>query len=240
MAPRRYAVTAGVLIGAAVLALGWFCGDRLSNSLRALWGIYGSPRAIRAFVAGFGAWAPVVFIGLQALQVVISPIPGEATGVLGGYLFGTWLGLLYSTVGLTLGSALAFGLARWLGLHLVRRIIPAETYGKLSVVARPQGLAVTFILFALPGFPKDYLSYLLGLTPMSWGSFLLVSSLGRIPGTWLLSAQGAAAGNSQYGLLLVLVAVALALAVLSCFHRRSILQWIRRESGPSLSDSPHR
>lgn len=238
MASRRHTVAAGLLIGAVVLAVGWFWGDRLANCLRALWAMYGSPGAIRAFVAGFGAWAPVIFIGLQALQVVLSPIPGEATGVLGGYLFGTWLGLVYSTVGLTVGSALAFGLSRWLGMRLVRRIIPTAAYEKLSVVGCPEGVALTFILFIIPGFPKDYLSYLLGLTPMSWGSFLLVSGLGRIPGTWLLSAQGAAAGNNQYGLLLVLGILAMALALLSCLYRHKILQCVRQVSRPPLPDSP--
>jgi hypothetical protein len=66
--------------------------------------------------------------------------------------------LLYSTLGLTLGSALAFALSRWLGLRLVRRIIPPATYEMLSVVARPHGVAMAFILFAVPGFPKDNLS----------------------------------------------------------------------------------
>ena len=200
--------------------------------------MYGSPRAIRAFVADFGAWAPLIFIGLQALQVVLSPIPGEATGVLGGYLFGTWLGLLYSTIGLTFGSALAFGLARWLGLRLVRRIIPTAAYERLSIVARPQGTAVALILFAIPGFPKDYLSYLLGLTPISWGSFLLVSTLGLIPGTWLLSAQGGAAGNNQYGFLLVLVALAVAVAILSWFYRRRLGECVPRPSGHALQNFP--
>lgn len=77
-----------------------------------LWALYLSPEAIRGLLTGFGIWAPLIFIGLQALQVVISPIPGEATGVLGGFLFGTWIGALYSTLGLMLGSALAFGLSR--------------------------------------------------------------------------------------------------------------------------------
>src|SRR5206468_9226443 len=60
----------------------------------------------------WGLLAPVVFIGLQGLQVVIAPIPGQLTAILGGYLFGQWAGLLYSTIGLTLGSVAAFGLGR--------------------------------------------------------------------------------------------------------------------------------
>src|SRR3990172_5341291 len=186
----RRTVIIGVVTGLAVLAVGWIWGDWLVKCARALFALYGTPDAIRDLVAGFGIWAPLIFVGLQVLQVVLSPIPGEATGVLGGYLFGTWL-----------------------GLRLVRRILPIVSFEKLSAVARPQGVAVTFVLFSIPGFPKDYLSYLLGLTPMSWGSFLLVSSLGRVPGTWLLSAQGAVAGTNQYGPLLLLVALGAALSL---------------------------
>ena len=234
----RRTVIIGVVTGLAVLAVGWIWGDWLVKCARALFALYGTPDAIRDLVAGFGIWAPLIFVGLQVLQVVLSPIPGEATGVLGGYLFGTWLGLLYSTLGLTFGSAIAFGLARRLGLRLVRRILPVGSFEKLSAVARPQGVAVTFLLFSIPGFPKDYLSYLLGLTPMSWGSFLLVSSLGRVPGTWLLSAQGAAAGTNQYELLLLLVALGAALALVSYLSKHRILKWVRRSPEPALSDSP--
>ncbi len=65
----------------------------------------------------WGGLAPVIFIVLQALQVIIAPIPGEITGILGGYLFGEWLGLVYSTLGLTLGS----GFSRWSRLSAASR-----------------------------------------------------------------------------------------------------------------------
>ncbi len=72
-----------------------------------------------------GWLAPVAFILLQALQVVVSPIPGEATGLLGGYLFGLTLGFIYSTVGLTLGTVAAFAIGRWLGARVVARLVRA-------------------------------------------------------------------------------------------------------------------
>jgi len=68
------------------------------------------------FIRDAGPWSIVVFIGLQALQVLFAPIPGEVTGFIGGYLYGALLGTLYSTIGLTIGSWFAFSLARYFGL----------------------------------------------------------------------------------------------------------------------------
>lgn len=240
MLNRRRALLAGAVIGAAALGIGWIWGDWLVKCLQALWALYGSPESIRSSVASFGIWAPLIFIGLQALQVVLSPIPGEATGVLGGFLFGTWVGAVYSTLGLTLGSALAFGLSRWLGLRLIERTIPAAASEKLWVVAGPRGVAVAFVLFTIPGFPKDYLSYLLGLTPMPWRSFLVVSTLGRIPGTWLLSAQGGAAGSEQYGSFAALASLAGGVLLLVFLYRHAIVQWLQGLSGIEGGDFSQR
>jgi uncharacterized membrane protein YdjX (TVP38/TMEM64 family) len=74
---------------------------------------------MRLYLRSWGVWAPAVFVVLQALQVVFAPIPGELTGIAGGFIFGTWLAVLYSTVGLTLGSLGAFLAARVMGQPLV-------------------------------------------------------------------------------------------------------------------------
>ena len=65
---------------------------------------------MRDSVAAWGWLAPLVFIGIQALQVIVSPIPGEITGPVGGALFGTTWGVVYSTIGLTIGTLICFGL----------------------------------------------------------------------------------------------------------------------------------
>src|SRR4029450_3573325 len=52
----------------------------------------------------WGPAAPLIFIIIQALQVVVAPVPGEVTGILGGFVFGQWIGLIYSSIGLTVGS----------------------------------------------------------------------------------------------------------------------------------------
>ena len=103
--------------------------------------------------------APVIFIGLQALQVVISPIPGELTGILGGYLFGQWVGLLYSTIGLTLGSVVAFAVGRWLGARYVRKLVSADIWHKMGFIVEAEGAILCFIIFLMPGLPKDVTCY---------------------------------------------------------------------------------
>ncbi|HEY9593010.1 MAG TPA: TVP38/TMEM64 family protein, partial [Spirochaetia bacterium] len=73
-----------------------------------LWRIFASGQRLREWIAGWGAWAPLIFVGIQIVQVVIFAIPGEVTQIAGGYLFGGWLGLLLSVAGITIGSTLAF------------------------------------------------------------------------------------------------------------------------------------
>ena len=135
-----------------------------------------------------GILGPAIFIGLQALQVIIAPIPGEVTGILGGYLFGEWVGFFYSTIGLTLGSVAAFGVGRWLGLHFVRGLVSPQVWEKLGFIVEAEGTILCLIVYLVPGLPKDMACYLFGLSPMPFWAFTLVSTLGRMPGTWVLSA----------------------------------------------------
>ena len=88
--------------------------------------------------------------------MVAAPVPGEVTGFVGGMLFGTASGILYSTIGLTLGSWLAFVLARLAGRPLVEMVVKAETIKRYDYVMKHKGLFLAFLLFLIPGFPKDY------------------------------------------------------------------------------------
>ena len=161
----------------------------------------------------------------------VAPIPGEATGILGGYLFGTGVGFLCSTIGLTLGSILAFGLGRWLGLPLVRRLVSEKVYHRFDFISRTGGELVTLVCFLIPGFPKDYLCFLLGVSPLQFGVFLVICTFGRMPGTWLLSIQGAKVRSAQYTEFVIYLLVAAAAAVLGYIYRDAIFRWMHRRHG---------
>ena len=180
------------------------------------------------FINEHRANASVIFIGLQALQVVAAPVPGEATGFVGGMFFGTAWGILYSTIGLTIGSWIAFMLARLAGRPLVEMVVKAETIKRYDYVMKHKGLFLAFLMFLIPGFPKDILCYLLGLGHMGQRDFLLVSTTGRLLGTTLLTVGGTLFRDKHYGALFTLLGISLFLILLTMVYRETIERWFRR------------
>jgi uncharacterized membrane protein YdjX (TVP38/TMEM64 family) len=192
--------------------------------------LYVDKHFLKRTLREWGVLAPVIFIVLQVLQVVIAPIPGEATGILGGYLFGQWLGLFYSTIGLTVGSVAAFGIGRWLGAHYVKNLVSPETWSRLGFIVEAEGAVLCFIIYLIPGLPKDIVCYLFGISPMPLWVFALVSGLGRIPGTWVLSAQGAHTAAGDYMQVMLISAVAVAVALPLYYYRHRIVAWFQGRS----------
>ncbi len=187
--------------------------------------LYQDKAFLKATVEGWGWLGPIIFIVIQALQVIISPIPGEATGLVGGFLFGVGLGFIYSTVGLTLGTLAAFGVGRWLGAPFIQRFVAEHHWERMGFIVEAEGAILAFILYLIPGFPKDIISYLFGLSPMPFWVFAVVSTLGRIPGTWILSAQGdnmAAGQVREFALLMALIA---AVVIPLYYYRKRILRF---------------
>ena len=171
--------------------------------------------------------AAFIFIGLQVLQVVAAPVPGEVTGFVGGLFFGPFLGVLYSTIGLTLGSWLAFVLARFAGRPLVETFVNPETIKRYDYVMKHKGLFLAFLMFLIPGFPKDLLCYLLGLGHMRQRDFLIVSTTGRLLGTMLLTMGGTFFRDQRYAAFFSLVGLSIALILLTMVYRENIERWIR-------------
>jgi uncharacterized membrane protein YdjX (TVP38/TMEM64 family) len=162
--------------------------------------------------------------------VVIAPIPGEAIEFLGGYVFGVWAGMVYSMIGLILGSGLAFGIAKIFERQAIERFISPELRKKFDYLIGHEGVILSFLLFLIPGFPKDTLCYILGLTPMHWGIFLIISTIGRIPGALMATLQGAKAFDQQYVTLLILLGISVLIILVFYIYHENIHQWIRKRS----------
>ena len=179
-------------------------------------------KAIR-LINSFGPYSVLMLIGLQIAQVIVAPIPGEVTGFIGGYLYGPLWGTIYSTIGLTIGSWLAFLLARLLGLPFVEKAVSQEHIQKYDYFMEHQGSLVSFILFLLPGFPKDALCYIMGLSHIKISHFMLISTVGRLLGTILLSVAGSCSRNHNNKVLAIVLAVSAAAVALAFFYRE---KWI--------------
>jgi uncharacterized membrane protein YdjX (TVP38/TMEM64 family) len=189
-------------------------------------------RAI-AFIKSFHPYDEFVFISLQILQVVVAPIPGELTGIIGGYLYGSFLGTIYSTIGLTIGSWLAFALARMFGLPLVEKTVKPEIIQKYDYIMEHQGIFISFVLFLIPGFPKDYLCYIMGLSHMRTWTFLAISTIGRLFGTVLLSVSGGYARNNQYGALMMVFALSGVFILVGYLYREKLFELLKKEKQKS-------
>ncbi len=219
-----------ILLGALTLAGVWFSiSGHLQEFIAALTHLLEDKHQMRDYLRTWGVWAPAIFVVLQALQVVLAPIPGELTGIAGGFIFGTWRAVVYSTVGLTLGSIVAFLAARIVGQPLIKLVVTQETVEKFHFLTEPRGALATLILFMIPGFPKDMLSYLLGLSPMHFVTFSIVCGLGRIPGTVLLALSGAALYKENWRLIAILGAACLVLLVVGYLKGEKLMSWIKEK-----------
>jgi uncharacterized membrane protein YdjX (TVP38/TMEM64 family) len=176
------------------------------------------------FLDSLGPWSFVGFITLQAFQVIAAPIPGEVTGLLGGYLYGPFLGILLSTAGLTLGSFLAFMLSRAFGRPFAEKFVPDSAMQRFDYLLHHKGLVLVFLLFLIPGFPKDYLCYILGLGHLSILEFLVIGTVGRLFGTVLLTLGGNFLRLEQYMRFSILVIVALGVISVALIYRDKIEQ----------------
>ena len=183
---------------------------------------------LKVIIRSFGPYSPLAYILLQITQVIVAPIPGGAIEFLGGYLFGVKAGFFYSMIGLILGSWMAFSLARIFEKLAVEKFVSPQTIKRFDYLIGHEGLILSFLLFLIPGFPKDALCYLLGLTPMHLGIFLTISTIGRIPGTLMATLQGAKAFEHQYKTFLVLLGIS-ALVILAFYiYHDEIHHWIKR------------
>jgi uncharacterized membrane protein YdjX (TVP38/TMEM64 family) len=217
-----------LLLSLILLALMYWYRVPLWENMSDCYSFFKDREQIKDFIASFGYAAPVVFILFQILQVVFAPVPGELSGVVGGYLFGTGPGFLFSSIGLATGSWLNFTIGKFMGKSFVRKIIPAQHLEKLDRLVKPQGVMIMFFLFVFPGFPKDYLCLFLGLSPMPMKTFIIVSGIGRMPGTLMLSFQGAALFDKTYVMFVIVSVLCLVFGCLAYRFRKILYDWIER------------
>ncbi len=175
---------------ALVAALSIFIGNWLASF---------SQDSFRAYIQSFGALGWLVLLGLQFLQVFIALIPGELLETAAGYAFGPVIGTVICYVGVALASALVFALVRRWGVRLVEVFVSRERISQLRFLnTQKKRNYLIFLLFLIPGTPKDLLTYFAGLTDIELSAFLVISLTARFPSVVSSTFGGHLLGEGNY------------------------------------------
>lgn len=215
---KRWTWIAGLCAVAAALT---YIGVRWGGAIVDL---VADPVAFRAWVDERGIWGAAVMVIVVALQILLAFIPGEPFEFAAGYAFGAWQGMLLCMIGSFVGGCLAMLLARRFGMKLLRALFPKYDIENLEIFRNPRRLKLlTFILFLIPGTPKDVMVYALGLTPMGILQGIGLTCLARIPSILTSTLSGHALGEQQYAVAAViygLTGIASLIAIL-IYRKRS-------------------
>ena len=166
------------------------------------------PERFRAWVDEQGILAPIAFLGMLVLQIVVAVIPGEPLEIAAGYAFGAVEGTLLCLFGAFLGRVAVFLLVRKLGARAVDVFFPLDKLNELKFLQNKRRLTLwVFFLFFLPGTPKDVLCYIVGLTKLPLRSWIIISTIAPIPSIVTSTIGGDALGMGDYGFALLVFVI---------------------------------
>lgn len=165
--------------------------------------------------------------------------PRRALEIGAGYAFGAWEGLLLCLIGAAIGSAIIFFFVKLLGVKMVEAFISREKINSLKFIKSSRRLnLLMFILFFIPGTPKDLFTYFAGLTPMKLHTFLMISTIARIPSVITSTIGGHALGTQQYVFAAVVFAITIIVSLIGILvYRRISKQEKEKEKEESQNDT---
>ncbi len=184
--------------------------------------IFSNFNLIRQKIEDYKGLSFIIFIFLQIIQVVIFVLPGDAINMVGGFVFGTFVGSILSIIGVFIGTIIAFYIARWLGYGFVLRFVKKEKLEKVTNLLNSNtGALSLFIICNLPFVPKDILMYCAGLTPVKPSRVLTIYCLSRIPGIIIWTSVGAQVYNkSILGLVITFLILAIFLTLILTLRKK--------------------
>ncbi|WP_376790406.1 TVP38/TMEM64 family protein [Thermoflexus sp.] len=180
--PRGLVIRAAVLLtlmGAGLLAFPY------------LWPFLTERERIESWLAAHRTAGAITLVVLNAIQVIIAPLPGALLGWISGYWFGPWWGSLLTWLGVSLGNGFAMALARALGRPLLIAFLPQERLARMERWIQRYGLPMVVVVFLLPFTPDDLLAWAIGLSPLPLIPAFTVSTLARLIHVLIANAVGA-------------------------------------------------
>lgn len=163
------------------------------------WEYIKEPQLLRDQIGDHYFVGAILMVLISAVQVIVALLPGEFVEIAAGYCFGGWMGALLCTTGIVLGSCTTILLVRKFGSRFVYALYPKEKIDRLPIINDPPKRdLLTFILFVIPGTPKDLFTYAIGLTNMSIPRYVLLTTVARFPSVILSTLGGDSLGTKEY------------------------------------------
>ena len=207
-----------ILVGLVLILMLVLTAYSTRHSLIAFYKIVIDGEELKAYLEGFGVLSWTIFILIQILQVVIFFIPGEIIQAAGGYVFGTVFGTTLSFFGIGIGSYLLFMITHKFGRNMVEKLVPKDLHRKLEkILDNKKNKLIIFLLYLIPGIPKDSLVMVCGLSNLTGREFIFYSMIGRIPALFISSYFGAniASGEPRKALIIsIIVAIVVIIGVI--------------------------
>lgn len=178
----------------------------------------------RDFILSYGNKGVLVFIGFQITHILIPVIPGEVVQIAGGYLYGTLAASIYMVIGTIIGTIMVFYASRFIGYPIVKIFIKPEKMKKFKAMLNSNQAEVSiFIMMLIPGFPKDMLVYMAGLTPIKPLRFMVISVVARTPGLIGCAFIGASIHQKDYTTVIIMSVITIAIIGLGYVFRKFAL-----------------
>lgn len=169
---------------------------------------------VRGFIQRHYFVGTLIMIGLCAVQVIVALVPGELVEIAAGYAFGAWGGMLVCLIGATIGSIMVLLLVRRFGRKFVYTFYPKEKMDAIKWLKNKRRRnSLTFILFLIPGTPKDLLTYAIGLTDMSIPTYILLTTAARFPSLITSTMGGSAVGEQNYTSAIIIFAITATISI---------------------------
>ena len=182
---------------------------------------------IMEFLENYKTESILVYIAMQAVQIIISVIPGQAFQFAAGILWGFFLGLLFSLIGAFVGTTISFYLAKLLGRDAMHLLFTEEKMNWfVEKLNSRKAYTIVFLIYLIPGLPKDIMSYAAGISSMNFKAFLIFSMIGRTPAMSGSLLIGALYFSGHYGMMIAIGVFAVAAFVLCIVFRKKISNYI--------------
>lgn len=212
----KFAVLLFIVIGIPLLV--YFNNPEIINHFKSL-------EAVNAMLDEYKTGSIFVYIGIQVFQIIVSVIPGQIIQFAAGYAYNFWLGYLFSIIGIGLGTLITFYIAKFLGTDFIHMVFGEERLGRyVERLNSKKGMTILFILFLIPGVPKDMLSYAAGVSEIRFFPFLIINLVARTPALMGTILIGTFFRSHSYVGMYIMIGVAVVMFVLGLIFKDKVMK----------------